>query len=428
MLCTPLTIVEMVVTMLLFTTILNIKSTFKNKATYVILSTIFVSISRIIIPDPFGVFANLAFFIILIKLIFKSNMLKCILAQIFPFIIIVLVEAGLSKLCLNIFNIRYELLKNVPLFRISFALCVYFCVLIIYYLIKFFKFRITLLENMDKKTKLLLLFNFVFMLISVSIQSYLTTFYSNNLPIFITFFSILSLLTYFIFSIYSLTRTTKLQLATQSLEEEKMYNKTLELLHDKIRGFKHDFNNIVSSIGGYVASEDMEGLKKYYSQLLEDCQKVNNLTILSPSVINNSAIYSLLTSKYHKATELGIKMNIEVFLDLNTLGMKIYEFTRIFGVLLDNAIEAAEESKERIINIVIRKDSNANRQLCIVENSYKDKEIDTEKIFEKGFSTKNRNSGIGLWEVRETLKKLSNVNLFTSKTNEMFSQQLEIYI
>ena len=108
--------------------------------------------------------------------------------------------------------------------------------------------------------------------------------------------------------------------------------------------------------------------------------------------------------------------------------MKIYEFTRIFGILLDNAIEAAEECEEKQINIIIRKDSNSNRQLCIIENTYKDKDVDTEKIFEKGYSSKNRNSGIGLWEVRNVLKRLNNVNLYTSKTDEMFKQQLEIYI
>lgn len=73
----------------------------------------------------------------------------------------------------------------------------------------------------------------------------------------------------------------------------------------------------------------MEGLKQYYSQLLEDCQRVNNLTGLNPEVINNPAIYSILASKYYKADELGIKINLEIFIDLNHLNIKIYEFTRI---------------------------------------------------------------------------------------------------
>ena len=74
-----------------------------------------------------------------------------------------------------------------------------------------------------------------------------------------------------------------------------------------------------------------EGLKKYYQQLLNDCQCTNNLSGLSPSTINNPAIYNVLASKYHKADELGIKINLEVFLDLNEIEnhMKIYELSLI---------------------------------------------------------------------------------------------------
>ncbi len=114
-------------------------------------------------------------------------------------------------------------------------------------------------------------------------------------------------------------------------------------------------------------------------------------------------------------------------LDLQTLKMKIYEFARILGILLDNAIEASLECNEKIINITFRNDNKNNRQLIIIENTYKNKEINTETIFEKGNTEKENHTGLGLWEVRKIIKKNSNVNLYTSKTNKFFSQQLEIY-
>ena len=114
-------------------------------------------------------------------------------------------------------------------------------------------------------------------------------------------------------------------------------------------------------------------------------------------------------------------------LDLNTLKMKIYEFARILGILLDNAIEASKECDEKIINITFRNDQKNNRQLIIIENTYKNKDIDTEKIFEKGVSEKENHTGLGLWEVRKIIKKNNNINLFTNKTDQFFSQQLEIY-
>ena len=39
----------------------------------------------------------------------------------------------------------------------------------------------------------------------------------------------------------------------------------------------------------------------------------------------------------------------------------------------------------------------------------------------------NKIHGLGLWEVRKILNKNNNLNLFTSKDNKFFKQQLEIY-
>ena len=219
----------------------------------------------------------------------------------------------------------------------------------------------------------------------------------------------------------------KLVTTTQKLESAEEYNKTLHILHDSVRGFKHDFDNIVTTIGGYVKTNDMAGLKKYYSQLEEDCQKVNNLYLLNPDIINNPGIYNLLTAKYNEAIEKNIKVNITFLLDLNNLHMKIYEFTRMLGILLDNAIEAASECDKKVLNISFRNDSKNNVNIIQIENTYLDKNVDIDHIFNKGITGKENHTGLGLWEVREILKKNNNINLQTTKTDEYFSQQLEIY-
>lgn len=36
--------------------------------------------------------------------------------------------------------------------------------------------------------------------------------------------------------------------------------------------------------------------------------------------------------------------------------------------------------------------------------------------------------GLGLWEIRQILKKHNNLNLYTSKDDKLFKQQLEIYL
>lgn len=93
----------------------------------------------------------------------------------------------------------------------------------------------------------------------------------------------------------------------------------------------------------------MNGLNKYYQSLLKECKLNNNLNLLNPQTINNPSIYSLLNNKYYQALQYGITMNFEIFSDLSTINFNIYEFTRILGILLDNAIEAAKETTEKII-------------------------------------------------------------------------------
>ena len=228
---------------------------------------------------------------------------------------------------------------------------------------------------------------------------------------------------------YNLISTSKLAYTTRALENAENTIHTTKILHDQVRSFKHDFDNIVNSIGGYVVNEDMEGLKRYYNQLLEECNKTNNLYALSPDVINHPAIYHMLATKYYEADQNNVQINLNVFLDLNEIEkrMKIYDFTRILGILLDNAIEAANECNKKIINVTFRKDIGNDMIAIIIQNTYANKDIDTEEIYQKGISTKENHSGLGLWKVREILMHNNNLNLFTTKNDEFFTQQFEIY-
>lgn len=429
--CSPLTFLEAYISTLLFTKLLNLNSSFKKNLTYILVFSSIALLTIFLIPSPYNTYINLIACPILVYFIYKTNLLKSILAEILPYVVFVL----LGSILVNIYTIISGIPTNsfviVPIHKFLFSILMYTCAYFIYLFFKKHNININVVEKFGDASSRILLLNFSIGIIAVCIQSYLARFYNDYLPFHITFASVLILLIYFIISIYTLSRTSKLEVTTQSLEEERLYNKTLTILYDNIRGFKHDFNNIVQAIGGYISTDNMEGLKDYYSGLMEDCKKVNNLAVLNPELINNPAIYSLLTSKYHKAEELNIKMNFEVFLDLTTLNIKTYDLSRILGILLDNAIEASNKCEEKIINIIIRKDNASNRQLFVIENTYSNKSVDTDRIFEKGYTSKveedNKSHGLGLWEVRKILNKNNNLNLFTSKDNKFFKQQLEIY-
>lgn len=430
LICSPLIFIEMYISMLLFTTILNISVNKKQKILYVIILGIIGLITAWTIPVPYNTFINIVACPILVYYLFKTNLLKAVLAEIIPYILFVILSSSIVAFLVKITNLDPNSFLQIPLYKFAFSSCMYLILYLIYRIFDKFKININLLDKM-KKVNNILYINLIIGIISVALQSYIFTVYMNKIPIPIMVSSFISLIIYFLLNIYSLFRTNKLEITTENLEEERLYNKTLTILYDNIRGFKHDFNNIVQAIGGYISTDNMEGLKDYYSDLLADCKKVNNLAVLNPELINNPAVYSLLTSKYHTAAELGITMNFDIFMDLKTLNIKTYDLTRILGILLDNAIDACKKCDEKDIYITIRKDNKANRQLFVIENTYSNKNVDTDRIFEKGYTSKieddGKNHGLGLWEVRQILNKNDNLSLFTTKSNRLFKQQLEIY-
>lgn len=423
----PLTFIENFLIMYLFISILNIKSTKRQKCIYVVLMSIIALLTMYLLIDPFNVFFNYFMMILLIFIVFKLSILKSIIAAVSSVVVFSLVGFLILNPYLTLLNISSEQLMITPIYRLGYLFLMYLFVLLLNFFFKNRNLKLNILDDIDKKNKYIIFINLFLGILAIIVQSFITFYYLDKLPIAMTFLSFISLLAYFSINIYSLTRVMKLNLTTRKLQSAEEYNNTLRILHDNVRGFKHDFDNIVTTIGGYIRTNDMKGLKKYYEQLEDDCQRVNNLYLLNPEIINNDGIYNLLTKKYHDAEKKDIKVNITFLLDLSTLHMKIYEFARILGILLDNAIEASSGSKEKIINLTFRNDNKNHRQLIIIENSYSNKDIDTEKIFEKGVSEKENHTGLGLWEVRKLIKKNNNINLYTSKNDKFFSQQLEIY-
>jgi len=423
----PGTIMENVLIMLLFTSILNISIDKIKSFIYVFSLSVIGIFTMNFIQTPFNIFINYIMPIVIAYIIFKRSLFKTIAATIISLIICNLVNILVLNPYLTAFRITVEILTIVPMYRLIYIFIVYIVIFLIIFILRHRKLKLDFLEDIDKKNKFIIISNLFFGILAIITQSIVLFYYVDKLPIFITFFSFISLLVYFAISIYSLTRTFKLILTTRRLQSAEEYNHSLRVLHDSVRSFKHDFDNMVTTIGGYIKTNDMDGLEKYYSELVDDSERVNNLYILNPEVVNNDGIYNLLTKKYHEADSRDIKVNITFLLDLNTLNMKIYEFARILGILLDNAIEASSECEEKIINLIFRDDRKNHTQLIIVENTYADKTVDTEKIFEKGISGKENHTGLGLWKVRKIVNKNQNVVLRTIKDDKFFKQQLEIY-
>lgn len=306
-----------------------------------------------------------------------------------------------------------------PIFEIVSIIFIFMIGLTLYLISKYIKFPYLHKSSVEEKSNLIIGLSLLNLMMVFLVFFKFFEVFSHNL------LYILALDLYFYVSITTIIHSCQLSYAKHKIENLKLCNKTILSMCDETRAFKHDFHNIIQAIGGYIWTNDIEGLRKYYQEVSGDCNNTNNLSKLNPTLINNPAIYNILADKYYRAANHNIQINLDIMLDLNELNIKIYELTRILGILLDNAIEASKECTEKNINIHFKQDKY--KQILVIENTYSDKQLSIEKIFEKNYTTKPNNTGLGLWEVRKILSKNSNLNLHTSKNNDYFSQQLEIY-
>lgn len=400
----------------------DLKTSTKQNVLYVILLSVFMVCLEFFIDNNYNIFIGYIFNFILIYFIFKMNLFKTFLTVLISILIFMFSYIFVLVPFIKIFNISYLMIQQIPLYYITFLLIFYAIVALFLIAINYTKFKIDSLDCLNRKSKILFT---IYNIFSIS----LIYFFSNNClkldeNIFVNYiFTIF----YFIGNMVIYILITKYSSLKLDLEVANNYNQVLSNINDTVRAFKHDFANIIASIGGFISTNDMLGLKKFYLSLETDYNELNNLYTLNPELISNSGVYNLLNQKYNLAVSNGIKFNLSYFVDINNFNISIYELTRILGILIDNAIDAAKSSHEKILNVSFKSEPKKHRNVIVVQNSYLDKNLDIDDIFRKGITSKVNHTGLGLWEVKKILGKNPNLDLYTSKDDLLFTQQLEIY-
>ena len=356
-------------------------------------------ITSTLLPQPFSLILNYCSLAILITLIFKINILKSLTTLTLTIFIFGLVNTLIQKPYLSILDISLETFMDTPKYRITYLIISYsFFGLFILVLKRFnnIKLKINTLDSLDNKTVIILATNLLLGVFLLFMQFVITAYYIDIVSVYINLLNLLLLIAFLILSTHCFIHVLELTITRKDLAYAEEYNKSLKILYDKVKGFKHDFDSIVSSLNGYIEQNDMNGLKQYFSEVKKDCKIADDLALINPRTINNPGIYSLLNNEYAKASALGINFELEFFLNLNELEINIYFFSRILGVLLDNAIEAAENSKEKFVKISFIRENVNGRAVITIENSYSNKNIDLENIFKKGITSKECHAGLGL--------------------------------
>lgn len=205
------------------------------------------------------------------------------------------------------------------------------------------------------------------------------------------------------------------------------YTTQVESMYEGLRSFKHDYVNILAAMSGYLENEDMEGLKTYFNEnILPTNEAINreNYHLQKLSKIQDPAMKGLISSKLIYAHSMGADVFVDIMDEVKPFAMRDVDATRVLGIYLDNAIEAALETKQKEIKFSIV--CEAHSTTIVLINSFLDKGLPVEKMDQMGATTKGEGHGIGLSNVNEILKRYKNICKMTEIRDGYFVQTLMI--
>ena len=367
-------------------------------------------------------------------------------------IIPILVILRRKNVKFNLFNLTFTIVYTTALYKTSELLVTFIYTIlnttilinimdtIVFFILTFVFSRIFKI-NLNSFTKQqssviykLLLFISIFILIFYNFLGINSVIKSDDIPLYymsisgITFFFIL-----FIFISSSLLKNLHIKIEVeaerQKLEQQKKYIESLEKNNNEIRKFKHDFNNIILGLEGYITNNEVDNIKlrDYFYNNIKDFNTKIELDNIVLSHLNNikvPSIKNLLTNKIISAQNNDFKVNICIEDEINDFYVNEMQLSRVLGIFLDNSLEAGLElDNNRFLELLILK---VNKTIVIqITNTFKNNNLDIDKINESGYSSKGVNRGIGLNSANDIISK-HNMILNTRIEDNLFKQILTI--
>lgn len=207
------------------------------------------------------------------------------------------------------------------------------------------------------------------------------------------------------------------------IENISEYEKIIEV--QKIEA--HENKNQLRIIKGMIKDNNNE-LNEYIDTLLNEHKKKDKDLMNQVQNIPNSGLSALI---YSKLLGLSKEFNINLIVSRTVTAKKMslisnetnVDIYKILGVFLDNAIEAANLTEDKILGIELFVENNQFN--IIISNSFIDI-IDLEIIDEPKYSTKGQNRGYGLTLVKSILSKNTLIKNRRKISNNIFSQVLVV--
>lgn len=174
----------------------------------------------------------------------------------------------------------------------------------------------------------------------------------------------------------------------------------LEHLNTTLRAQRHDFMNQLQVVYSLIEMDEYKAAADYIEKVYGDIQKVSRVMKTS-----NAAVNALLQAKLLTCEKKGITAELDVTTQLKDLAIPSWEFCRVLGNLLDNAIYALQERKDgRLLRIELYEDLKYY-YFKVSDNGDPIPVHLHEKIFEPGFTTKgDKGEGMGLSISRDIIE------------------------
>lgn len=199
------------------------------------------------------------------------------------------------------------------------------------------------------------------------------------------------------YSIRNLEKLFELQTIEQKQKTDETYLAVLEQNNTDLKVFTHDIKNHLEQICNLT---DSESIRSYISKLYGTVNQYETIGI------SNNKTLDIIISKYQA---LCSNKNIEISFNVKTANFSFVDdvdLSTILNNILDNATEAAQQSKKRKITVDIF--TKQAYEVLKVKNScdLPPRTKNTQLITKK---TNSEIHGFGLQSVRRTLKKYNGV-------------------
>lgn len=217
------------------------------------------------------------------------------------------------------------------------------------------------------------------------------------------------------------------QLVLQQQEQEitQEYMAQMEDLYQEMCNFRHDYKNILSTMGYYIEHKELEHLEEYFHQkILPTASSLPGQDFILGRLtqVQVAPIKSLLCSKLCACQNKQIPFTLSIPEPVTYFPMDILSLSQILGILLDNAIEAALQTEKPYLEINLL--PQGENIYIEIKNRTLPLTVPISELSHRGFSTKKGHTGLGLHTVQKLLAPLEHVQFSLEVQDDLFSAKL----